>query len=69
MLWFTERKKDTEYWSNPQVYINDHDSPDISGPHFILHDFKVKDSLSLDAKPKRLSIMGQLKYKVSLNTI
>lgn len=59
---FVEKKKDKEYWGNPQVYIK---CGEVAiGPHFILHNFKVKDSFSFNLKPKKLAVLGELRYEV-----
>lgn len=60
-----ETKKDTKYWSNPQVYITcDRVSQALNGPHFILYKFKTSHLLPLDDTLKSISVMGELRYKV-----
>lgn len=65
VVFYIEKKRDTKYWANPQVYITcDGVSGDLNGPHFILYNFKTNNLLPFDDKLKNLSVMGELKHEV-----
>ena len=55
-------KEDSEYWENPQVYLNAPKDGDTE-PHFVLHNFKFTEPLST-SQLKSLKVAGTLKYMV-----
>ncbi len=68
-IFFLEKKIDIKYWGNPQVYINKGCSLDLPGPHFTLFNFKVKDLLSFNIKPRKLTVLGELRYEVGNSAV